>query len=48
MLKPLLGDLKAYKLNCYQLIVLNINLLEDDIPPLTVENLHENTFTFTV
>ena len=46
MLKPLLGDLNAHKLKRYQPIVLIINLLEDDIEPLSGEILSSKTLTF--
>jgi preprotein translocase subunit SecA len=46
MLKLLLGDPNARKLKRYQPLVSDINLLEEDIGPLTDEQLRERTSSF--
>ena len=46
MLKLLLGDPNARKLKRYQPLVTDINLLEDDIAPLTDEELRLKTAEF--
>ena len=46
MLKLLLGDPNARKLKRYQPLVSDINLLEEDIAPLTDEELRSRTLSF--
>ena len=46
MLKLLLGDPNARKLKRYQPIVSDINLLEEEISPLSDEALREKTVVF--
>ena len=46
MLKLLLGDPNARKLKRYQPIVSDINLLEEEIAPLSDEQLREKTARF--
>ena len=46
MLKLLLGDPNARKLKRYQPIVSDINLLEEEIAPLSDLALRERTFSF--
>ena len=46
MLKLLLGDPNARKLKRYQPIVADVNVLEEDIAPLTDEDLRRRTAEF--
>jgi len=46
ILKLLLGDPSARKLKRYQPTAFDINVLMEDIAPLSVENLREKTLTF--
>ena len=46
MLKLLLGDPNARKLKRYQPIVSDIGLLEDEIAPLSDDDLRRKTFAF--
>ena len=46
MLKLLLGDPNARKLKRYQPIVSDINLLEEEIAPLSDDDLRLKTFSF--
>jgi preprotein translocase subunit SecA len=46
MLKLLLGDPNARKLKRYQPIVSDINLLEEEIAPLSDDQLREKTTSF--